>query len=120
MDEAELVVLIFMEHFGESHGLNLFGHDHLKVYSHFAFISLGSHFFDEIADGVQKEIIPLDKGIDLDRKVSIHQFEEILQALETDLVGRLLESVEFAFVPVETFACGHVLVRLRQIGNDDL
>ena len=110
LDETELEVVKFMEDFGECHGLNLVSHDHLKVNPRFIFISLGSHFFDQIVNGVQKEIVPLDKSVDFDREVSVHQFEEIFQALETDLVGRLLELVEFAFVPVETLACCHILL----------
>lgn len=109
-----------MEYFRKCHGLNLFGHDYLEVYFHSVFISLGSNFFDQIAYGVHKEIIPLDKSVDLDREVSIHEFEEILEALETDLVGRLLERVEFAFDLVVTFACCHSIVLLRQIGDDNL
>ena len=120
LDETELKVVKLMEDFGEGHGLYLFSHDYLKVDSHFIFISLGSYFFDEIANGAQKEIIPLHKSINPDREVSVHQFEEIFQALETDLVGRLLELVEFAFVPVETFACCHMIIWLRHIGDYNL
>jgi hypothetical protein len=110
LDEAELGVVEFMEHFGECHRLNLFGHDHLKVNSHFVLISFGSNFVDDIANGIHKEIVSLDKSVYLDGEVSIHELEEVLEALEADLVGRLLESMEFAFVPVETFAFCHVLV----------
>ena len=76
-----------MEDFGERHGLNLFSHDHLKVYSRFIFVSLGSYFFDQIVNGAQKEIVPLDESVNFDREVSVHQFEEIFKALEADLVG---------------------------------
>lgn len=106
-----------MENFGESHRLYLFGHDYLEVYFHFMLISLGSYFVNQIADGVHKEVIPLDKSVNLDREVSIHQFEEIFEALETDLVGRLLESVIFALILVETYAICHSIVLLRQIGD---
>ena len=93
-----------MKDFGEGHGLDLFGHDYLKVNTHSIFISLGSDLFDKIVDGAKKKTVPLDECIYFDREVPVHQFEQIFEALEADLVGRLLESVVFTFISVETFA----------------